>query len=222
MPVVGIAEYDAKRKQILIDGERYCLLYKGELRRLHLEAGEELEAGRLAQLDGELLLPRARSYAMHLLEKQERTKKQMEQKLREHCYPDHIAANAIAYWQERGYIDDAAYAERFLESRCRRYSYRVLKEKLLQRGIAADIIEQAWHNVAAAGAAQEDAPVCSVQEQLQREALHRVIEKKCRSLNPQKAGERDKLIRYLLGKGFPYSDIRKELGDMEELQSSRP
>lgn len=217
MPVVGIAEYDSKRKLIFLDGESYCLLYKGEVRRLNLTEGGELEEGRLAQLDQELLLPRARSYVIHLLEKQERTRRQIERKLREHYYPDHIAARAVDYWQERGYIDDAAYAERFLESRCRRYSYRELRGKLMQRGIAAEVIAQAWDQVAAMEAAREDAQPCGAQARLQREALQKAIEKKCRSVDPQKAEGRGKLIRYLMGKGFSFSDIQNELAHMETL-----
>lgn len=63
-------------------------LYKGEVRQLHLQENDEITEDMYEEVLEEILIPRARRRAMHLLEKMDRSTRQLETKLREGGYPE--------------------------------------------------------------------------------------------------------------------------------------
>ena len=65
-----------KNKVHLSNGVDFTL-YKGELRKLQLQEGEELSDALYETILQEILIPRARRRAMHLLEKMDRSTRRL-------------------------------------------------------------------------------------------------------------------------------------------------
>ena len=74
-------------------------LYKGEVRQLHLQENDEITEDMYEKILEEILIPRARRRAMHLLEKMDRSTRQLESKLREGGYPDQQSRVPLPTWQ---------------------------------------------------------------------------------------------------------------------------
>ena len=73
MIITSIKEYDKKRSQIYIDGEKAFLLYKGEIRKYKLEQDKEIDQITYDVIVREVLGKRAILRAMNLLQKRDYT-----------------------------------------------------------------------------------------------------------------------------------------------------
>lgn len=81
-------------------------------------------------------------YSITLLSRYPKTTYELQKKLEEKWFsPDEISA-AITSLQQQNAINDRAYAELYIHSKCKRGKspFRV-KQKLLQKGIATDMIQ---------------------------------------------------------------------------------
>ena len=87
MIVTDIKPVTKQKFQIEIDGQPAFVLYKGELFRYHLEQDREIEECIYTEIVDEILTKRAKLRAMHLLQKMDRTKWELERKLQESGYP---------------------------------------------------------------------------------------------------------------------------------------
>lgn len=144
-----------------------------------------------------------RECALSLLEYSDRTEKELRQKLKEREYePDEIE-ETLTFLKEYHYIDDAAYAGRYIRVYSSRKSARQIRCDLQKKGIAADIIEQ-W---------LEENPV---DESGQIQAYLRK-----RGYRPGERLEPDlfrKITAALCRKGFSYEAVRKAMGRMDEAE----
>ena len=59
--------------RVWLDGEFAFVLYKGELSRYGIREGEEIAGSTVEKIEQEVVLKRAKLYAMHLLEDMDRT-----------------------------------------------------------------------------------------------------------------------------------------------------
>ena len=91
-----------------------------------------------------------------------------------------------------GYINDMEYARSFIDSRKDRKSKKELYAALLQKGVPAEIVEQVFEE---ADYGEKDS----------RQAIEALMRK--RSYNPEK----QKMMGYLMRKGFSYQDVRNVL-----------
>lgn len=141
------------------------------------------------------VLKQAKLKALSLLTDMDRTEVQLRQKLKQKAYEEDVIEQAIAYVKSFGYIDDAKYAQRFVESRKRTKSKQeivaMLKEKGVNRELIAQALEQCYSS--------EDAV----------EAIRHLAEKKHYSFEKSTDKEKKKICEYLLRKGFYYEDIRQ-------------
>ena len=146
---------------------------------------------------------RAKKRAMHLLERMDRTEKQLRDKLEDGKYPQVCIDEAIAYVRKYHYIDDMRYARNYISYRyaCTfiRYSQEKmsrlqLKMKLTQKGVPRDVIEKALEEEYSG---EESAQIA------------RLLEK--RKFVAEEADEREfqRTYQYLLRRGFRSSDILK-------------
>ena len=97
-----------------------------------------------------------------------------------------------------GYIIDMEYCRSYIDSRKDRKSIYELYAALLQKGVPAEIVEQVI----------EEADYGDKDSSQAIEALMRK-----RSYNPETADvkEKQKMMGYLMRKGFSYQDVRKVL-----------
>lgn len=203
MTVTAIIEINRKKVKVELDHQLTLVLYKGELKRYGLREGGEVPESLPAEIEEQILKKRAVRYVMNLLVKRDYTSKELKDKLCRAGYTDYSAGYALSYAESFGYVNDAAYARRYLETYSDRKSLRRMQADLRQKGISEDIL----------GPAMEEA-ACGNEGEL----LRRYAEKKAASLDLAQEKERQRLLRYLVGKGFSYGDAKDV---MEELRADR-
>lgn len=195
MIVTKIEAVTKQKFKVYIDEKEAFVLYKGELSRYHIAEGQEIEEALFDKLYKEVVQKRARLRALHLLNAMGRTESQLREKLRQGGYSEKITEDAIAYVKSFGYIDDAAYAKNFIDSRKERKSRKELYALLKQKGVPPEIIEEAFEECYERDAAKE--------------AIAKLLEKK--RYDPERAEwkETQKIMAYLTRKGFGYDDIKQ-------------
>ncbi|MFE2910901.1 regulatory protein RecX [Kitasatospora indigofera] len=151
---------------------------------------------------------RARDICLRLLTGTAKTRKQLADALRKREIPDEVAEEVLTRLEEVGLIDDAAYADAWVESRhaARGLARRVLAQELRTRGVAGDLVEQA---MARLGPDEE------------AEAARALVERKLRAtkgLEPQARTRRlvGMLARRGYSEGLAYRVVREALGEEDD------
>ena len=194
--MVPLSGKRSKKVRISIDGGTDIVLYKKEAARYGMEVGAEIMDGVWEQLIQEVFIPRARARAMHLLEKQDRTRAGLKKKLREGGYPDEAIDKAISYVESYHYIDDARHAASYVRYHQYGKSRRRIEMDLKAKGVSAETIERAIETEFTAS--EED-------------MIRRTLEKRHYDHETADVRERQRMYRFLVGRGFAYEDIDRVL-----------
>lgn len=193
MLVTELVELDKKRIRVLLEGGESFVLYRGEVKNYSIREGEELPPAQYGEIRSEVLTKRAKKRAMHLLEKMDRTEAQLRAKLKQGFYPEDIVDEAIAYVKSCRYLDDARYAENYVQGQKGRKSQRRIYMDLLGKGIPKSLITQALEEGYQAGQEQE--------------LILKWVQKKGYSSSKADLKEKQKMYQSLLRKGFHSDDI---------------
>lgn len=135
---------------------------------------------------------RAKKRAMFLLEKMDRTEKQLYDKLKQNGYPEECVAAAIDYVKQYHYIDDLRYAKRYVRCYQQKKSRQKLKMDLIQKGVAKDMIEQAL---------EEEF------ESDERAKIKELLEKRRYDYARADRREQQRTYQFLMRRGYRSSDI---------------
>lgn len=197
MTVTKIEPLSKTRYKVYLDGQFAFTLYKGELSRYHIAEESVIEDDIYDSLRL-IVIKRAKLRAMHLLSDMGRTESQLRTKLKQGGYEEDAVEAAIRYVKSFGYINDMEYARSFIDGRKDRKSKKELYAALLQKGVPAEIVEQVFEE---ADYGEKDS----------RQAIEALMRKK--SYNPETADvkEKQKMMGYLMRKGFSYQDVRNVL-----------
>ncbi|MGF0103538.1 regulatory protein RecX [Bariatricus sp. SGI.019] len=195
MTVTKIEPATKTRYKVYVDGQFAFVLYKGELSRYHIAEDSELEEKTYQSIRKEIILKRAKLRAMHLLNDMGRTESQLRTKLLRNDYPSDIVEEAIAYVKSFGYINDAEYTRSFIENRKEKKSKKEIYAALCQKGLPKDLIETALEECYA-----DDDSIA---------AIEAIVRKKKFDPKSTDYKEMQKMMGYLVRKGFRYDDIRQ-------------
>ncbi|MBR5649772.1 regulatory protein RecX [Pseudobutyrivibrio sp.] len=196
MYVKSLVKLTKGRAKICLDSGTDFVLYKKEYESYGIEEESELSLEDYQEICRDILIPRCKKRALHLLEKQDRSEKNLRDKLKEGGYPADIIDIAIDYINDYGYLDDyrmaCSHIRFYMESR----SKRRIKQDLMNKGIKPDVIERAI----------EDEYACDETDQIQR-----LLEKK--GYNPDNATyeQKAKMYRFLAGRGYSSESISRVL-----------
>jgi regulatory protein len=185
-----VQQRNKQRINVFVDGEYRCALY--HITAAWLYVGQEMSDEQLAELLEKDQREAAMQQAMRLLERRERSTAEIERKLRQRQFDETLIAQVVARLQETGLINDARFAQRFVEARenARPRSRRALTAELRQRGLAEGEIAEA---------------VDAVDEE---EAAYQAAGKQSRRLHALEWAEfRQKLSAFLARRGFDYDII---------------
>ena len=132
-----------------------------------------------------------------------KTALQLTQYLRKKKYTDTAVGSAIAYVKEKGYLDDADYARRYIRTAKRRKAVGAawLKSELLKKGVAKTIADEALRET---GFGTDD-----------YDEIHTAAEKKAKSLAGKKNAHQ-KLVYFLRSRGFKDELVRKAVRQLEK------
>lgn len=201
MTVSKIEPLSKSRYKVFIEGQFAFTLYKGELSRYHIAEDNRIDE-EVYDILRKLVIKRAKLRAMHLLSDMGRTESQLRTKLKQGGYPDEAVEEAIRYVKSFGYINDAEYVRSFIDSRKEKKSKKEIYAVLKQKGVDSDIIEQVFEEM---DYGEEDS----------RQAIEALMRK--RNYNPDSADlkEKQKLMGYLMRKGFRYEEVNSVLNSAD-------
>jgi len=141
MIITKLDKVGTKQVRLFFDEEKYCLLYYNEVRRLGFHEKDEVGQQEFEELN-KLLLHRAKLKAMSLLKYQDRTRKELKDRLMRAEFPEFITEGAIAYVESFGYINDEEYIRRYMEYKAGTKSRIQIKMDLRKKGIGTEILER--------------------------------------------------------------------------------
>ena len=193
MIITNIEAATNAKYKVYIDGEYAFILYKKELSRYHIAAGQELEEGVWQKIRTEVIGKRAKLRALHLLNDMGRTEAQLRQKLERDGYTTDVVEEAVSYVKSFGYINDENYARIYIDNRKNRKSRKEIFANLLQKGIDREVVDRVFEECYEG----EDA----------RKAIAQILKKKHYDPETADRKETQKILGYLSRKGFGYEDI---------------
>ena len=198
MYITKIEPYRKGKMLIYLNDEAAFVLYTAELKKYGLKENMELTDGLYRSILDETLIKRAKSRTLHILDRQDKTEKQLRLKLKENMYPEEAIDAAVEAAKAGNYLDDRRYARQYIIEKSRIRSRRQTEAELLGKGIRKDVIAEAMEEL-------ED----SISSDL--DLIEKIIRKKCPDTKLMDIGMTQKLMRYLTGKGFDIYDIRTVL-----------
>lgn len=144
----------------------------------------------------------AKKRAFRVLERMPRTSKQLEDKLlKDEKYSEEKIKLVIEYMKSYRYIDDRQYAYDYINGRKNSKGIKVLLYELKNKGIPEDILEEMKEEFS---------------DYDSSEAIKKLIIKKGIDPNSEDRKQREKLYRFLLSRGFNYSEISRAVSDLSE------
>lgn len=190
--VTSVIPLEKGKARIRFEDGSEVILYKGEIRKLGIQEGCVITDEVYHKIIDEILGQRAIKRAMHLLERQDRTERQLYDKLKENGYPEVCIESAISYVKRYHYIDDFRYASAYIRYRQEKKSRQKLKLELQAKGIARDVIEEAL----------EEEYVSDDQKKILE-----LLQKRRYSFENADTAEQRQNYQFLLRRGFQSSDI---------------
>lgn len=185
----------ADRVNVYLDG-KYALALPA-LTAAHLRVGQYLDDAMLAELRAEDTRQKAYDRALHFLSYRPRSGGELQRHLADAGFEPDVVQEALARLAAQGYLNDAEFAQFWVENRqrFRPKGARALRQELRQRGLDADTIAAALDGLDAA----EDAYQAASPRARQLAGLART----------DPADFRRKMSAFLLRRGFDY-DVSAE------------
>ena len=187
------------RYNIYVDDKYSFSLDEVQLASLNLKKNDEIDAEQLDQLKNESDFGKNYVRALDLVSRRPRSQREIRDYAFRKQWTKSNTERVIERLLERGYLDDAKFAEIFVRSRAnlRNYSTKRMKLELRKRGVASDIVDQ----------------VLTDSENFdENAALKNLIAKKRNRYDNEQ-----KLIAYLARQGFSYDKIKSALSDYDTM-----
>lgn len=201
-----VQKRNKERVNVYIDGEYSFGLSLIEAARLR--KGQALSETEISALKGQDDVIRAVDSAAHFLGFRPRSTQELRRNLAEKDIPKPVIEAALERMTTMGYVDDAAFARYWVQSRStfKPLSKKALRYELKQKGIADSIIEETLD-----GLEEVDQAYKAAQSQA----------RKLRNLS--KRDFQQKLSAFLQRRGFSYSTTREMVDRLyEELEAEDP
>ena len=188
MLVTAVEQGKGKQYKIYSEREFLFALYGREMKKYHIEEGTELPDHVADEILEQVIYKRARERALYLLESRPYTCFMLADKLKHNDYPKEIVERVVFFLQQYHYLDDSEYVRMYVESYSGRKSRKQLQYDLQRKGITRELIEA----------------VMDEQDYSEAECLKKQFERYTKGKDLQDRAVRQKVFRYLSGKGFSY------------------
>lgn len=198
MTVTDIVEVNKAKVRVHLDGEAAFVLYKGELRTYQIKENSQITDDTYQKIMQEVLSKRAKSRCMHLLQTRDYTRKKLSDKLKQGEYPESIITEALEYLTSYGYLDDTRYARNYISYHIQDRSRKKIEMDLIKKGISRTDIQNVFHELMEEGLEDNEEPL-----------IQKLLIKKHFSTAEASLQEQQKMISFLLRKGFSMDKIRK-------------
>lgn len=169
--------------------------------RYHLKEGMQVSDELLEEMKREDTVKYAKEIGVAYVAYAPRTRRQLEQHLAKKGIDAQSIAQAVETLERYSYLDDAAYVREFVRSYGEKLGAGAMRQKLMERGVERQIIEE---NMELSQEGQQAAAL----------ALAQKLRRKYADQPEQK--RRQKMFAALARRGFSYDDIRAVLGELGE------
>lgn len=199
MKVTKIEEQkkNKNRMSVFLDGKFAFGIDNFSLFKLKLKENDEISQDTLSCILETVVFEDAKNYALKLLSSRSYTEKNMYSKLLLRTENETVSQNVIEFLKEYGYINDEDYANRYAADclNIKKYGKKKIKFKLMEKGISAQVAENAVLNL-------EDT-------EKETENLIALAEKKLKGDFDIKNVMKTK--RYLASRGYSFDDIDRAI-----------
>lgn len=199
---IEVQKKDSRRRSIFVDRRFLMGMYYKVIESLNLEVGGVWDDEIQSVAEAEDSYYKGLKKAADLLYRSSKTKKQLVQKLIQRAYSEAVANRIADELETKGFINDALYAEQFIENRGRRYGAYRLRQELSVKGVADSVIDAALERVEQAS---EDERALGIGRKRIRQYAGEPREK----VYP-------KLTGYLSRRGFGYDVVKRVVSQLLE------
>lgn len=194
MKITRLETINQHKTRVYLEEEPVFILSSSHIRTLGLKAGDYVAEPLYETILWEILYPRAMKKAVDLLKQSDKSEYELKVRLRREEYPKAVQSQVLENLKEYGYINDKAYAERYVENKGRVKSKAQIRAGLYRKGISKEDMEQAlW-----------DGPG-------EQEALEKAISRKTKDPGSLSYEEKQKIAAGLYRRGFKQEEILKQL-----------
>ncbi len=193
---------DKSRYSVYIDGEFAFGLIMEDILYFKLREGQEISDETYEYIMDTTLYIKAQDTAVRYLGYKMRTKREVENKLKEYEFPDSIILRVIEFLEKYEYVDDRNYCRKYIKEtmKLRPKGIFLIKKELRERGAADNIIEEAISEA-------------EIDEQPLAEAL---LERKYEDFANMDHKELARVYGFLQRKGFSYGVIKAAVASLAE------
>ncbi len=202
MYITQIKEINNKKKLIMSEGKPIFALYNKELKRFNIEAEKDLDEATIEQIKNEILLKRCFERSLYILKNNDKTKSQLTIKLKDNYYPIEVIDKTLEKLISYGYIDDKRYILNYFNSRSKTKSKKYIINMLMQKGISKEEIISV---------------LAETQEVDEEKIIVNLIKKKEKTYNINENSSKNKMIQFLLRKGFSYEIVSKTINNFNKI-----
>lgn len=195
MPIITKIETqkNKSRVNIFVDDSFFCGLNKETAILFGLKENKEVNEEKLKSAIFESEVKSAFEKSLDYLGRRMYTKYELLDRLTKKGYEREVAEKAIEKLEDYHYVDDKLFAKQFAQSN-QKVSKRILKGKLIQKGVSADIIPE----IIETRTAEEEYNLCLEQAR-----------KYLKSKTVSELKDIQKMQASLARKGFDYDTIKK-------------
>jgi regulatory protein len=206
MKITRIAKQERReRYNIFVDERFYTALSAVLLLESGVAEGDELEPGQLDPFIERDEAGKVLNQALRYLSLRPHSERELRIKLKRKDIDPNLIDDAFERLRELNYLDDAAFARQWIEERGQKRGAIKLRAELKQKGVADEVIASALESESTGRDELSDAQALAAK-------------RLARFSGESSEAVREKLIRYLAGRGYRYETAREAV---ESLQSTR-
>lgn len=204
MTVTSIEQQKKNKEKysVFIDGNYAFSLIMQDILYFKIKEGEEIPLEKYNYIMDNLVYIKAQDTAINFLSYRMRTKKEIENKLREKDYSFEIIEKVTNFLEKYNYINDYQFAVSYVRE-CQKLkpkSKRMIKYELALKGIKEDIVEEAFL----------ETDINDFENAL------KILNKKFKFIDKEDLKQKNKIYNYLSSKGFGWDSIKEAYEEAAE------
>ncbi len=200
MEIKNITDFKSNKKKIEAEGVTFAL-YKSDIAKYDIKLGEMPEKV-YKEIFLEILPKRALDRSLKIITGRDMTEGMIRDKLREDLYPSEIIDSVIEKLKLERLINDERFIRGFIEGKSSKKSKRDIMVALSSKRVDMNLAERIYAELSEEGSLSDE-----------KELIVKLLEKRHYDFDNADFEEKQKQIRYLLGKGFSYDSIHSALKD---------
>ena len=200
MEIKNITDFKTNKKKIEAESVTFAL-YKSDIAKYDIKVGE-MPKEVFEEIFLDILPKRALDRSLKIITGRDMTEGMIRDKLKEDLYPSEIIDSVIEKLKQERLINDERFIRGFIEGKSSKKSKRDIMVALSSKRVDMNLAERIYAELSEEGSLSDE-----------KELIIKLLEKRHYDFENADFDEKQKQIRYLLGKGFSYDSIHSALKD---------